>query len=132
MSGMHAAVPSGNETILLVEDEEEVRHLIVDVLEMQGYIVLSHSRVTDAIAAWEKHGETIQLLLTDVIMPQMSGPELAQHLRNLNPQLKVLFISGYANQDDVIRCILEQGAAYIQKPFTPSSLAKKIREVLDQ
>ncbi|GAC1627821.1 MAG: hypothetical protein PVS2B2_24850 [Candidatus Acidiferrum sp.] len=122
----------GTETILLVEDEEGVRELAKTVLSAHGYEVLVAGRPDDAISMLQNHKKKIQLLLTDVIMPSMSGRELARRVAAVRPQIKVLFMSGYT--DNVISSggMLEEGISFLQKPFTPTGLIQKVREVLNQ
>jgi len=121
----------GSETILLAEDEEAVRSLIGGVLESTGYRVLETKGANDALEVGERHKEPIHLLLTDVVMPQMSGAELVKHLVRLHPETKVLFMSGYADHAVIHNGLLDPCTAFVQKPFTPDALARKIREVLD-
>jgi CheY-like chemotaxis protein len=125
--------PRGNETILIVEDEEEVRKLTVQILKRQGYTVLEASHGEEAINVAKGHAEEgIDLLLTDVVMPGMSGRELVGSLGFLLPKMKVIYMSGYTDDAIVHHGVLEEGVNYLQKPFTLDSLARKIREVLDQ
>lgn len=121
----------GNETILVVEDQDDVRALAVTVLEQCGYRVLSAAKGEDAIALAKGFGGTIHLLLTDIVMPGMNGRELAKQLA-AERALRVLFMSGYTENAIAHRGILDTGIDYIQKPFTPDSLAEKVREVLGQ
>ncbi len=121
----------GSETILLVEDEEGVRDLAKRILELKGYKVITSSNPADAAQVVERYKEPIHLLLTDVVMPTMSGRQLAEHVAFLRPELKVLYISGYTENSIVPYGILKEGAPFLQKPFTPDSLTRKIREVLD-
>ena len=121
----------GGETVLLVEDDAAVCELVRSVLTTQGYSVLAARHPQEAEAICKSHPRRIQLLLTDVIMPEMSGPELANRLKVLHPQMRVLFMSGYIDDSVVRQEIHDRGIAYLQKPFPPMSLAKKIREVLD-
>ena len=121
----------GSETILIVEDEEQVRTLVLSVLRRQGYRVLPAAHPGEALLLGEQHPGAIDLLLTDVVMPQMNGPELAKRLRAMRPELKVLCMSGYTDEAIVRHGVLESGAAFIQKPLTPVSLTRKVREVLD-
>jgi CheY-like chemotaxis protein len=120
----------GTETILLVEDEDAVRALVRNVLREKGYRVLEASRGEEALELSELYSGQIDLLVTDVVMPKMSGRELARRLVNLRPHIKVLYISGYA--DDVVwyQGGLDSGGAFLQKPFSPEALAGKVREVL--
>jgi DNA-binding NtrC family response regulator len=122
----------GGETILVVEDEENVRRLAVRILERQGYTVLEASCVNDALALCKERKEPIHMILTDVVMPEMSGPQLAEQLLSLHPQIKVLYMSGYTDNAIVHHGVLKDGVNYIQKPFTIDGLARKMREVLDK
>ena len=121
----------GTETVLLVEDEEAVRSSVLRILKRNGYTVLEAKDGTEALDVSKGRLERIDLLLTDVVMPAMSGPELAEKLRPEMPKMKVLFMSGYADTSVVDRAALHHGAGFIQKPFTALSLARKIRELLD-
>ncbi len=120
----------GSETILLVEDEEEVQKLAVRVLERQGYRVLSARNGDEALLICEEHKDPIHLMLTDVVMPGMNGQELAERLRPFHPKMKVLYMSGYTDNAIVLHGVLREGVHYIQKPFTVEALARKVREVL--
>ena len=122
---------TGEETVLLVEDDQSVCELVKSVLTAQGYSVLPARHPQDAEAICKSHTGRIQLLLTDVIMPEMTGPDLANRLTKLKPQMRVLFMSGYIDDSLVRQKIRDRGIAYLQKPFSPTSLARKIREVLD-
>jgi two-component system cell cycle sensor histidine kinase/response regulator CckA len=121
----------GNETLLLVEDEESVRKLFVKVLASQGYTVLAASSGAQALAEVHANKHSIDLVVTDVVMPEMSGRQLVERLRSTHPMLKVLFMSGYTD-DAVVRHGIEEATVnFIQKPFSPTSLARKVRDVLD-
>ncbi|MCB0153474.1 MAG: response regulator [Anaerolineae bacterium] len=124
-------MPVGTETVLLVEDEEIVRSLTREVLEMTGYTVLEAGNGREALALAEQHPEPIHLLLTDVVMPQINGREVAERLTATHPHLKVLYVSGYTDQAIAHHGVLEPGLFFLQKPFSPSTLAQKVREVLD-
>jgi PAS domain S-box-containing protein len=124
-------VRSGTETILVVEDDESLRHLVVDVLQRYGYTVLSAKDGPEALALYTNAEAPIHLLLTDVIIPGMNGKELAERLAEIQPNLQTLFMSGYTDNAIVHHGILDKGIAFLQKPFTPEVLARKIREVLD-
>lgn len=125
-------LPRGKETVLLVEDEPSVRRVAARVLRDQGYNVYEASNGHEALAvAEELDGEGIHLLLTDVVMPQMSGKALVDRMRTERADLKVLFMSGYANDMIGPHGILDSGTAFLQKPFSPGILARKVREVLD-
>jgi two-component system cell cycle sensor histidine kinase/response regulator CckA len=127
-----AAARTGTETVLLAEDDAEVRRLASEMLTRQGYEVLEAASGREALRLWRRHRETIGLLLTDVIMPLMSGPELAAKLRADRPDLKVLYTSGYA--EEVLRSygVTESDVAFIRKPFTPTLLAGAVRSLLDE
>ena len=120
---------AGPRTILVVEDEEEVRALTRDVLEMHGYTVLEAQDPEDAVRIGETHPGPIDLLITDVVMPRVSGPELARRLRARRPALRVLCMSGYPEHAD--RPAWEAGwNGWLQKPFAPAQLLARIREAL--
>jgi two-component system cell cycle sensor histidine kinase/response regulator CckA len=121
----------GTETILLVEDEAAVRRVVTDMLLRLGYTILDAPDGRTAQKFVMEYEKPIQLLLTDVVMPEVSGRELARRLRTVRHDLKVLFMSGYADDAIIRQGILDPGAAYLQKPFTPDALAGKIRELLD-
>jgi len=121
----------GAETILLAEDDEQVRELASEALSAAGYSVLAADTPRDAISICRNHGARIDLLLTDVVMPIIGGRELARQLLAIRPDLRVLYMSGYTPQAILHHGELEANTFFIQKPFTPSSLAAKIREVLD-
>jgi len=125
------SVPRGTETVLLVEDAAAVRAVAKQVLQRQGYTVLEAPHGEAALHLAQKHRGPIHLLLTDVVMPVLSGRRLAEQLAPLRPDMKVLYASGYTDDSVVRHGILESGTAYLQKPFTPDSLARKVREVLD-
>jgi PAS domain S-box-containing protein len=126
------AARRGSETILLVEDDPQVRELTQEILEARGYRVLTLEKPVDAPALSEAYAEQIDLLLTDVMMPGLSGSELAAKVVEGRPQIRVLFMSGYADTAVVHGGFLGKDAFFLQKPFTPSLLTKKVREVLDQ
>jgi two-component system, cell cycle sensor histidine kinase and response regulator CckA len=122
----------GGETVLLTEDEETVRRLAREVLEIYGYRVLEAANGGAAFLICERHEGPIHLLVTDVVMPEMSGRELADRLARLRPDMKVLYMSGYTDGAIVSQGVLEEGADFIHKPFAPDALARKVREVLDR
>jgi len=125
-------LPHGSETILLVEDEEVVRKLAVRILKRQGYTVLEGSHGNEAIDVCKQHKGPVHLLLTDVVMPHMSGRQLAEQLKQVCQGFKVLYMSGYTDNAITHHGVLEEGINYLQKPFTVDGLARKVREVLDQ
>jgi len=125
------SLPQGTETILLAEDEPSLRRLMTRVLRAQGYIVLEAADGNEAIALAQANGAKIQLLLTDVIMPGLSGKMLAEWLSQVNPALKVLFISGYINNNAVRDAMSKPGTFFLQKPFNPLALTKKVREAIE-
>ncbi len=119
----------GSETILLVDDEEGVRRLIVAVLQANGYGVLEANNGSAALAAYEKNAHKIDMVLTDVVMPQMNGFELGKQLGQRNPALRILYMSGYRDNSTALAGVLP--VAFLHKPFTPEILLNKVREVLD-
>jgi len=121
----------GKETILLVEDDPQVRELTHDVLCARGYTVLAAEQPSRALTICDEHTGPIHLLLTDVVMPGISGSELALQIVKRKPGIEVLFMSGYTDNAVVNHKILERGIHFLQKPFTPSTLAQKLREILD-
>jgi two-component system, cell cycle sensor histidine kinase and response regulator CckA len=120
-----------HETILLVEDEPEVRSLVQRLLKMQGYSVVAAANPEEALAIIRDFKGQIDLMVTDVVMPGMSGRQLAERLAKILPNLKVLFVSGYTDDAIVHHGILDPGTAFLQKPFTPQALARKVREVIE-
>src|SRR5262249_36200646 len=116
----------------LAEDDDSVRKLARFVIEGQGYQVLEARCGSEALELSDQHQGQIHLLVTDVIMPRMSGPQLAEHLVKKRPETKALFLSGYTGEAMAHRGILDEGVAFLQKPFAPDALARKIREVLDR
>ncbi|MBI3270959.1 MAG: PAS domain S-box protein [Planctomycetes bacterium] len=125
-----AAAAGGSETILVVEDQPSVRDLAAKLLRMRGYTVLEADQPDTAVRLCREHADSIELLLTDVVMPKMNGGQLAQLLLAEQPGMKVLFMSGYADDPEVRKAIIT-GAAFLQKPFTPVALAGAVRRLLD-
>jgi PAS domain S-box-containing protein len=125
-----AAPEAGWETVLLVEDEEVVRLLLARVLSEHGYDVLQASDALEALSVCETHPGPIHLMVTDLVMPRMSGRELADRAASLRPGTKVLFISGYVDEAAVRHGVLEPGVEFLQKPFPPEAIAKRVRAIL--
>lgn len=121
---------SGTETVLLVEDEDAVRRLAQEVLESNGYRVLDASNGNEAIKVAQRHDGIIDVMVTDVVMPQLGGRELAEKLLVTRPEMRVLYMSGYTDDAIVHHGVLDGSAAFLEKPFAPNALALKIREVL--
>ncbi len=131
-SGTHRALPRGTETVLVVEDEEAVRRIVKIALESTGYRVIEARNGTEALEAIRTHAGKIHAMVTDVVMPEMSGRELAERIaKEDHPGLKILYMSGYTDDAVVRHGIVESGVAFLQKPFSPLALARKVREVLD-
>ena len=127
-----SSLPVGNVTVLLVEDEVMLRRLFCEILEMNGYTVLEAANGREALQLCERYPGRIHLLITDVVMPLMCGRELAEQLLPREPELKVIFMSGYTDDAQVLRSISSEGVMFIQKPFAPEALESKIREALEQ
>ena len=129
----HHCLLQGTETILLAEDEPLVRNMVAGMLREQGYTVLQATNGEEALRVVRKHaGQKIQLLLTDVVMPRMSGTDLVDQLMITHPDIRVLLTSGYADDAIVQSGELDPGVGFIPKPFLPAALACKVREVLDR
>jgi len=121
---------AGERTVLVVEDDNSVRSLVRRVLETSGFTVISASSGVEALALCDRQQHKIDLLLTDVIMPQMSGRDLAGHIRERYPDMQVLFMSGYTSNAIANNGVLEPGMNFIGKPFTAADLSEKIQEIL--
>jgi two-component system, cell cycle sensor histidine kinase and response regulator CckA len=125
------SAPHGSETILLVEDEEAVRHLLRDILRRYGYTVLEAENGPVAIELCKAFDGPIHLVVTDMVMPQLSGWEVADAVSALRPKARIIYMSGYIEHVVVEQRVLESGVAFLGKPFTPETLGRKVREVLD-
>ncbi|MGM0454316.1 MAG: response regulator, partial [Thermodesulfobacteriota bacterium] len=125
-----SAPVTGSATVLVAEDEAPVRRLATAMLEKLGYRVLAAENVDDVIAMAKEHPEPIALLLTDVVMPGMKGPEVFQRVAAHHPDIKVLYMSGYTDNVIVHHGILDDGIAFLQKPFSIRALADKVQKVL--
>jgi len=124
--------PQGTETVLLVEDEGTVRSVAREVLQMVGYTVLEAASGEEALQRVEQYADAIHLLVTDVVMPGMNGRELAARLAVEYPNVQVLYLSGYTDDAIAHHGVLQAGIELLHKPFTPDTLARRVREVLDQ
>jgi len=125
-------LPRGTETLLVVEDEPAVRHLAAGVLEAQGYTTLRAANGKDGLRVAREHqGSPIRLVVTDVIMPMMGGKVMAEWLKTMDPDLKILFTSGYTDDAIAQHGVLETGMEFLPKPYTPATLVCKVREMLD-
>jgi DNA-binding response OmpR family regulator len=128
---MPAQWSRGSETVLLVEDAPMIRRLAKKVMTKAGYTVLEAGDGDEAMTAADAHREPIDIVLTDLIMPGLSGVDLAQRLTALRPATRVLYMSGYTDNAIVRNGLLAEGAPFLQKPFTPEELLRKLRQVLD-
>ncbi len=122
----------GKETILLVEDEEIVRNLACEILETYGYSVLTAANGSEGLRIGREFEGPIDLVITDVIMPLMSGREMAERLREIRPHIGVIFMSGFTDDAIVHHGVLDESMFFIQKPFSPDALGAMARQVLDQ
>jgi two-component system cell cycle sensor histidine kinase/response regulator CckA len=126
-----AVTAAGSETVLLVEDEEAVRDLAAGMLRKRGYTVFATGSATEALRLADEHHDRIDLLLTDLVMPELNGPELAEQIAARIPTVRVLYMSGYADEAVTRNGTLETGTAYLEKPFSATELGQKVREALD-
>ncbi len=129
---IHRDLPKGNETILVVEDESKVRKLIIAILKPLGYSLLEAQNGEDALLIGHHYNNTIHLLLTDIVMPGMNGRELAEQLTEWLPEIKTIFMSGYTNDIISQHGVLDSGVTFINKPFSPTQMAKIVRIILDE
>jgi len=125
-----ASAPRGSENVLLVEDEQAVREATSEFLKLQGYTVLEAKDGLDALAVSKKHASKIHLLITDVVMPNLSGGELAKEVKRLRPDTRLLFVSGYAGKTVLDHKVVDLETNFLQKPYTLKQLALKIRAAL--
>jgi two-component system cell cycle sensor histidine kinase/response regulator CckA len=126
-----ADLPTGNEVILLVEDEDYIREFVADILEEHGYRVLQAEDGQDALDLIHETSPTIDLLFTDVRMPNIKGPELAERMLKIYPDLRVIFVSGYADDKRIREGIPSLQSDFVQKPFNVPTLITKVRTILD-
>lgn len=125
------SIQEGWETILLVEDESQIRRMACEFLRESGYTVLAAANGIEALQILEKQQEPVHLIITDVVMPQMNGRELAERAAILRPEIKALYMSGYTNDAIIRHGMLDSGTWFIQKPFSPDSLTRRVREVFE-
>ncbi len=121
---------AGHATILLVDDERMVRNVVGAMLQRHGYTVLEAQDGAEALRICHEHAGPIHLLLTDVLMPEMNGRMLAERIRSFRPDIRILYMSGYTGNVFPARSDSQSAIAYIQKPFSPAELARKVREIL--
>jgi CheY-like chemotaxis protein len=126
-----APASRGNETILLVEDEDHLRAVVARRLQAAGYTVLVAANGPEALQLAEAHRGSLELVVSDVVMPRMSGREMAERLTALRPGFKLLYMSGYVDDAIVRHGVLEPGVNFLGKPFSADALTRKVREVLD-
>ena len=126
-----AEVPAQSGTVLLVEDEDSVRTLTRQILQTNGFTVLEARHGQEALQLYEHEIDSVQLTVTDVVMPEMNGRDLAQHLLRRQPHMKVLYLSGYTDNAIFRNGLLEPGTAFLEKPFTPDTLVRKVHEVMN-
>ena len=131
MRSDRAYVPSGDETLLVVEDEESVRRLAVLSLRSHGYQVLEASNGSEALRVLAEHGSRVDMVVTDIVMPVMGGRQLVEAVRSTHEDMKVLYVSGYTDDAVIRHGVQRADVAFLQKPYTPSDLAEKVRRVLD-
>ena len=126
-----AALLDGSETVLVAEDEEAVRQIIEKALQARGYRVMVARDGSEALALATRHAGQIDLLVTDVVMPDMNGRELSQRLTRVRPRIRTLYLSGYTDDAILHHGVLEEGVAFLQKPFSLGALARKVRDVIE-
>lgn len=121
----------GNETILVVEDADEIRRMVCGMLSLQGYNCLAASNGLDALDVIDRGAEPVDLILTDMVMPKMTGTELVRHVSRRRPEIRIILMSGFSD-DPMLRSYQRIPAAFIAKPFTATTLYKTIRQILDE
>jgi len=121
----------GSETVFIVEDDDVLRKFVQEVLQSYGYRLLVAENGEDALRVCKEHDGQIDLMITDVVMPKMGGREAAERLQPLYPRMKVIYMSGYTDDAIVHHGVLEPGLNFLEKPFTPEGLARKVRETLE-
>lgn len=126
------SLPRGSETVLVLEDDSALREMIWEILEGAGYTVLAQERPEEALEAATTHPGPIHLILTDVVMPRLSGSEAVERLRAVRPQAKVLYMSGYTDGTVARRAGHDLGTSFIEKPFTAAALLRQLRELLGE
>jgi len=127
-----SSVPRGSETLLLVEDEQAVRRATAEFLRLQGYTVLEAKDGVEALSLARNHSSTIHMVVSDVVMPNMSGGELGEELSRVRPAIKLLFVSGYAGKTVLDHNVVDVETNFLQKPYTLKQLSLKIRAALGQ
>lgn len=120
----------GSETVLLVEDEASLRELLREALEANGYSVLEARDGAEALQIARAHAGPIQIMVTDVIMPGMTGPKIVEHVAQTRPEMKALYISGYSDESVIRHGLIGPGRAFLSKPFGPEVLLRRLRELL--
>ena len=131
MSEVAKPLPGSAKTIMLVEDEESVRTLSRIILEKEGYTIIEAKHGREALLLCEQYPGKIDLLLTDVVMPYVGGPELAEQISLLRPGIKVVYVSGYTDKAITQAGLLTEGVAFLEKPFTPQTLLRRLRQILE-
>jgi DNA-binding NtrC family response regulator len=129
--GPHDSITSGTETLLIVENETAIRNLLQMALQKTGYTVLAAASAREALDIVRGHAASIDLVITDVVMPDMNGPELVRQLAPIRPGIRTLFMSGYLDDALGDHGMLPSDVNFIQKPFSPRVIAQKVRTILD-
>jgi CheY-like chemotaxis protein len=124
--------PTGTETVLVIEDDDSIRALIARILTVRGYGVLLASRGAEAMRIARDSSRTVDLVISDIVLPEMTGPEIVEALQRENAGLRILYISGYPNEATPLFGVLDPDDNFLMKPFLPSQLAVRVREILDR